>query len=363
MGRTDYRFTDRKANGVPPWTVPMDSSATEEQSIGPRRPLRDAQRPALEVLSGHLPFPTVSVRLDQRNGVLVERYEAAASECVVRHRDALVTVNLGEPFVLAQRCGPKSETRLLASGEFTITPRGAVKSWRHHGRARVLAISLPRSLLDQMCGGPPCGGCGRLELPDEFGARDAELESIARDLDTELDCTRPGASLLVESLATTFAVRLSRRHGLCRPVSTGHPGRLPPPKLQTIIDLMDANLDRPLTLEDLAHSVRMSTFHFARVFKETTGMAPHQFLMSRRIDFAKRLLRDGQLPLADIAVRIGCANQSHFSTLFHRITGTTPARYRGIAQFPLDVPYSIRLECGLQDLPSSPGPTSDISSG
>ena len=72
----------------------------------------------------------------------------------------------------------------------------------------------------------------------------------------------------------------------------------------------------------------MSPYHFARVFKQSTGIAPHQFLMERRVECAKSLLRETDLSITEIAHRIGCPNPSHFSRLFHRATTMTPRMFR-----------------------------------
>jgi AraC family transcriptional regulator len=83
-----------------------------------------------------------------------------------------------------------------------------------------------------------------------------------------------------------------------------------------------------LTLPLIAGLLDMSPFHFAHVFKHATGVAPHQYVIRRRVERAKQLLAATDLPIADIALAVGCANQSHFSALFHRVTGRTPQAYR-----------------------------------
>jgi AraC family transcriptional regulator len=72
----------------------------------------------------------------------------------------------------------------------------------------------------------------------------------------------------------------------------------------------------------------LSPYHFVRVFKRWIGLAPHQYVMRRRLERGKELLEDTDLPIAEIALAVGCANQSHFSALFRRVTGMTPMTYR-----------------------------------
>lgn len=116
----------------------------------------------------------------------------------------------------------------------------------------------------------------------------------------------------------------------------GHDGREPPirgvsltgPKLRRVMEFISANLDRPLSLETLSRIVGMDVYRFARAFKQSTGTSPHRYLLQLRVARAKELLRDGDRPIADVALRTGFATQSHFSVTFRRITGMTPRSYR-----------------------------------
>jgi AraC family transcriptional regulator len=99
-------------------------------------------------------------------------------------------------------------------------------------------------------------------------------------------------------------------------------------KVQQALELIDSNLADRLTLRHIAERLDMSPYHLAHVFKRTVGLPPHQYLIHRRIECARHLLQKTDLPIAEVALAVGCANQSHFSALFHRITGLTPQFYR-----------------------------------
>lgn len=101
-------------------------------------------------------------------------------------------------------------------------------------------------------------------------------------------------------------------------------------KVQQALQLIDSNLADRLTLPDLAKRLEMSPYHLAHIFKRRVGVAPHQYVIRSRVELARELLARTRLPIADIALIVGCANQSHFSALFHRVTGQTPHAYRTV---------------------------------
>ncbi len=105
------------------------------------------------------------------------------------------------------------------------------------------------------------------------------------------------------------------------------PGLLPW-RLRRVIAFIDANLAKPLRLTDMADSAGLSRMHFAAQFQRSTGIRPHLFLQRRRIRLAQALMRDTELPLAQIALQVGFQSQSHFTTVFRQSVGETPRRWR-----------------------------------
>jgi AraC family transcriptional regulator len=109
-------------------------------------------------------------------------------------------------------------------------------------------------------------------------------------------------------------------------------GGLSARKLRRVTDFIAENYDHEVRLAELAHVAGMSSFHFAREFKKTTGITPHQYLIKYRVERAKSLLARDDLPLIEVGLRSGFSHQSHFTRLFRRITGTTPNTYRLMLQ-------------------------------
>src|SRR2546422_8252124 len=105
-------------------------------------------------------------------------------------------------------------------------------------------------------------------------------------------------------------------------------GGLPEYRLRRVAQYVQDNLHRELRLAELSGLVHMSPCHFARLFKQSTGVSPHRFLVQRRIEQARALLAAHTLPIAEIARSVGFRTPSHFTTTFRRVTGITPSGYR-----------------------------------
>ncbi len=93
-------------------------------------------------------------------------------------------------------------------------------------------------------------------------------------------------------------------------------------------EFIDAHLGMPLTVMDLAARVGLSPSHFSRAFSASLKVTPHCYLMSRRLNKAQELLASSNMPLADIALAAGFADQSHLSRRFREHVGLTPGSFR-----------------------------------
>ena len=105
-------------------------------------------------------------------------------------------------------------------------------------------------------------------------------------------------------------------------------GGLAPHVLRNLLAWIEENLDQPLTLADLAQEAALSEYHFARMFRQSMKMAPHQYVMQRRMVKAQALISQSRLPLTDIAMACGFSSASHFSNRFRSVMGMTPSQLR-----------------------------------
>jgi len=110
-------------------------------------------------------------------------------------------------------------------------------------------------------------------------------------------------------------------------------------RLKRVTDYVDTNLDRELPLAALAEAAGLSSMYFAAQFRRTTGMRPHQYVVRQRIRCAKAMLRATSTPIVEVALSVGFQSQSHFTTVFKRIVGFTPKRWRRVRDDAGDTPH------------------------
>jgi AraC family transcriptional regulator len=157
---------------------------------------------------------------------------------------------------------------------------------------------------------------------------DPLVHQIGRSLAAEIDAGAPAGSIYAESLVNTLVAHMIRHYSSAGERFRHHLGGLPKHKLRRVTEFIEENLERDLSLAEIAEIADLSPFHFARAFKQATGSTPIQFLTRRRIDLAKRLLVESEAPIVEVGLRAGFKNQSHFTTLFRKVTAMTPKAYR-----------------------------------
>jgi AraC family transcriptional regulator len=158
---------------------------------------------------------------------------------------------------------------------------------------------------------------------------DPLIRQILLTLRAELEARGVGERLYVESLRNMLAVHLLRHYStLSRRPDRWRGLGLPAPKLRRAIEAVEDHLVSGISLAELAEATGVSVSHFEVLFKRSTGVSPHQYLLRCRVGRAKELLRFGDLSLADVAARVGFCDQSHFTRHFKRIVGVTPSVYR-----------------------------------
>ena len=225
--------------------------------------------------------------------------------------------------------GARREKGLLGPRNICVTPPETITEWEHHGHPEILQVYLRRSLYEAAVS--ELYGCdaSAAEIVPRFGIIDPLLEQLAIAL---ADALRSGSvrdGLYIDTVAQMMAVHLARAHSVqSRQTSLPPTPTVPHQRMRQLIEFIEANLDQPLTLDAMAAQVGISPLYLARAFKAAIGQSPHQYVLARRIERAKELLRNTAIPIIDVALSVGFSSQSHLSHWMIRHTGVSPGVYR-----------------------------------
>jgi len=170
-------------------------------------------------------------------------------------------------------------------------------------------------------------GGGTIDLEPRDAFSDPLISQIAATMADEIDGGFADA-ILADALNTALAVQITRRF-VDRSVLALEPSNgLSRDRLKRVREYIETHLNDRLTLADLAGVACLSPYHFSRSFKQAVGVSPQRYVIRRRLERAKTLMRRTNKPLAEIAYRVGFSDQSHLTSIFRRETGLTPGRYR-----------------------------------
>ncbi|WP_181770532.1 AraC family transcriptional regulator [Amycolatopsis pittospori] len=205
--------------------------------------------------------------------------------------------------------------------EMAVPGRPWLRRYRGDGAMRSLQVHIPGTTVDAIAARLGGREVDYEAMADSVAGGDPLIEEMVR----AVGLAEEEDDLYAESAAAFLTVHLLTRHAL-KP-SPPRPSR-EDVRVREAVALMRERLAEPLGLADIAGAVHLSVFHFLRVFKEKTGETPHRFLARLRIEEARRLLRDTDLPIAQIAPRCGFSTPGALSAAFLRHTGSRPSEYR-----------------------------------
>ena len=275
-----------------------------------------------------VPEPLLSSRSRQWNGIVVELRRARDVDVVLEYRDHAIAVILGGGAKLCQCRNGRTASSTLRSGDVIITPAGGPKRWQHVEDAAGIVLRLSPAYVGKVAAeefGVPAAG---VAIQDNFGTRDGYVEEMAIRLLRCLEGESVASRIYVESLTNQLSLHLLKHYAAPGVAPDKFPTKLSQGKLRRAIQYIEDNLHRELALSDIAAVVAISPGHFSHAFRQTVGLPPHRYVLNRRVERAKSLLRDSDVPIGEVAHRIGCSSPSNFSVLFHRATGMTPRCFR-----------------------------------
>src|SRR5712664_1870997 len=235
--------------------------------------------------------------------------------------------------VLAMALGPgsievgsrRSEMRRLRfdAGEMSLGPRHLEKWFRNedlHG----LCIAISDAALTAASDGPS----GEVELRRVDNLADGRLGALVAAVNAERIAGFPSGRLFLDSVEQALAVALVNGYAVRHRSVQTHRGGLGCARLRRIKEFVEARMEDELTLCEMAQAVGLSTAHFSRMFRKSTGETPHQFLLRQRVERAKEMLRSADARVMDVAVACGFKTQQHFAQIFRHECGASPTEYR-----------------------------------
>jgi len=169
----------------------------------------------------------------------------------------------------------------------------------------------------------------QVELIPHVGVSDPLVQQIGLAMKSDVEAEYPAGRMFGESLMTGLVIHLLKQYSVWQPQSfPDDKGRLSEHRLQKVFNYIQQHLEQDVALSDIANVLNLSQYHFCRLFKQSTGLAPHQYLTQCRIDRAKQLLQTTQLTITEVAFAVGFNNHSSFTRLFRRYVGVTPKEFR-----------------------------------
>ena len=237
----------------------------------------------------------------------------------------LIVVHLANPSSLALRASGEWSRARSVPGSLSILEANQDNIWEWDEEIDEIHIFLDAKILDaaseELLG-------KRVNLINGVNISDPWIYQIGLQLLMNIQSPCITTGMFGNLIAQNLSLQLLRNHVTETRRKNFSRIKISRPRLQRALDYIENNLAIDLKVDDVANVVGMSAFHFAHCFRESMGIAPHKYLIKRRIERAAEMLRHTVDPISQIALSVGFPNQSHFTTVFRRLIGSTPFTYR-----------------------------------
>jgi AraC family transcriptional regulator len=279
----------------------------------------------------HVPlFPDQPVRattISPLRGLIVERHNVGAIEIPEHlHMTPCLQLQTSGPVKMEWWSDGRHGEEISDEGSLITLGPGTRGRLRWSGPSGRILVSIDETIMQRAA-----EELGKTDVPSfttNWNLHDHQLKLLITEIDREMESGWSTGLLYGDLLGMAFAVALLQK---CTGETNSTPpvrGGLHPMRLKRVIEYIEANLAREVRLTDLARVATMSHFHFARVFRSSIGVTPHQFLMERRVDRAKTLLLLGRRTITEIAHECGYPSGGHLARAFRKSVGASPTEWR-----------------------------------
>lgn len=233
-----------------------------------------------------------------------------------------IAIHVGRPVRMDCKHGATSHSGLAIHGDIDIIPNEVRSRWETRDTDTALVLRVASQLLQQVA--RESGFQHRIEIRSRFRMRDSQIEHIAWALMAEAQNGYPSGRLYLDCMATALSLQLLRNHSSAAGSRLLVEKSMGPHRLRQVQSYIEENLTHNLSLQAIADVVGMSLSQLKVTFRETTGMPVHQYVIRQRVERAAHLLREGKLPISQIALEVGFAHQSHMAMHMKRLMGVSP---------------------------------------
>jgi AraC-like DNA-binding protein len=272
-------------------------------------------------------IPTIRP-LETCNGFSVTRYNHQSmftqGRTLAHHT---IQFNFGDPVFLSWKSNEKTTSEICSTGNLVaLLSKGEVEELQWVGEFNMLEISYDASFIDTLLEKES------FTFREVYNVYDPLLRDIVVSFHDNIyaDCLHE--KLYAESLAVACAIHVGTNYAVGDKKIFAPKGKLSSYQLKNIIDYVRSGIHKVITLEELAALAHLSVFHFSRLFKNTVGVSPYQFVLRMKIEYAKKFIKRKE-PIGDIAYRLGFTDSAHFCNTFKKFTGQAPLQSNIITDY------------------------------
>jgi AraC family transcriptional regulator len=249
-------------------------------------------------------------------------------------KNTLVAIHIGTAAKWTCRRGGRLYRGTAVHGDVDIIPAHTPARWETHDENdSSLILSMPQSLIRTIVEGSGLDAA-RVEIRNRFQIRDVELAALCWAMKREMDSGCPSGRLYIEGLSLAVASRVVLQHSSVANQAEQRAQGLSGSRLKRVLSLIEDQLAEDLAMEQIAAVAGISASHMGKLFRRSMGTSVHQYVIQRRVERAKNLLMQSELPITAIALAAGFAHQSHMARHMRRALGLSPQAVKHLLADP-----------------------------
>lgn len=222
-----------------------------------------------------------------------------------------------------------SGIRWIRPGDLWVMPQGSRHQVRFQKKMKGVALAFDLATFDHMV--ETSDGRASMPIMHSLARCPPKINHLMQALMHESNYPSTQDGIGLECIATAIALAACQHSGTISEMSKTGP-RLAPKQIRSVQAYVETHLHQQISLADLAATAALSSFHFLRSFKGSLGITPARYVLDRRMERARYLLRVSNLTVSEVGIDVGFEDVSHFSRAFRRVAGITPSAFRSAVQ-------------------------------